>query len=77
MYWNNPKSEFYGIKLDGLGPVRLRLTMVGLMAVDYVFQRSTAGTIFNLLPDDCEFWEHRHLPGPALVRRTNPPTELR
>jgi hypothetical protein len=36
--------------------------------VDYVMQRITAGTIFNLLPDDFEFSEHRHESRPTLVR---------
>jgi hypothetical protein len=56
MYWNNPRSEFYGAKLDRLGPIRLRLAVAALSVVDYVMQRITAGTIFNLLPDDFDFF---------------------
>jgi hypothetical protein len=69
MYWNSPRSEFYGAKLDRLGPIRLRLTVAALSVVDYVMQRITAGTIFNLLPDDFEFSEHRHESRPTLVKR--------
>jgi hypothetical protein len=69
MYWNNPRSEFYGAKLDRLGPIRLRLTVAALSVVDYVMQQMTAGTIFNLLPDDFLFSEHRHGSRPTLVKR--------
>ena len=68
MYWSNPRSEFYGAKLDRLGPVRLRLTVAALSVVDYVMQRITAGTIFNLLPDDFEFSERWHGSRPTLVK---------
>ena len=69
MYWSNPRSEFYGAKLDRLGPIRLRLTVAVLRVVDYVMQRITAGTIFNLLPDDFEFFERWHGSRPTLVER--------
>ena len=69
MYWNNPRSEFYGAKLDRLGPIRLRLAVAALSVVDYLMQRFTAGTIFNLLPDDFDFFEHRRGSGPKLVKR--------
>jgi hypothetical protein len=76
MYWNNPRSEFYGTKLDGPGPIRLRLTLAALSVVDYVMERLTAVTIFNLLPDDFDFFEHRRVAGPTLVNGgTNTPTE--
>ncbi len=38
MYWNNPRSEFYGAKLDRLGPIRLRLTVAVLSVVDCVME---------------------------------------
>ena len=69
MYWNNPRSEFYGAKLDRLGPIRLRLTVAARRVVDYVIEELTAGTIFNLLPDDFEFSEHPHGSRPTLVKR--------
>lgn len=76
MYWNDPRSEFYGTKLDELGPIRGRLTVAALSVVDYVMQRLTAETIFNLLPDDFDFFEHRRVAGPTLVKRgTYTPTE--
>ena len=56
MYWNNPRSEFYGAKLDRLGPIRLRLTVAIFSVIDYIMERLTAGTIFNLLPDDFDFF---------------------
>jgi hypothetical protein len=70
MYWSNPRSEFYGAKLDRLGPISLRLAVAALSVADYVMQRITAGTIFNLLPDDIDLYEHRRLPGPTLVKRS-------
>lgn len=70
MYWNNPKSEFYGAKLDRLGPVRLRLVTIMLTMADHVMQRLTEGSIFNLLPDDIDYCEHRRASGPELVRRS-------
>jgi hypothetical protein len=54
MNCSNPRSEFYGAKLDRLGPIRLRLTVATRRVVDYVMQRITAGTIFNLIPDDLD-----------------------
>jgi hypothetical protein len=56
MYWSNPRSEFYGAKFARLGPIRLRLAVAALSVVDYVMQRITAGTIFNLLPGDFDFF---------------------
>jgi hypothetical protein len=38
--------------------------------IDYIMERLTAGTIFNLLPDDFDFFEHRPGLGPTLVKRT-------
>jgi hypothetical protein len=69
MYWNNPRSEFYGAKLDRLGPIRLRLTMFVFSVIDFIMERLTAGTIFNLLPDDFDFVEHTRGVGPTLVKR--------
>ena len=69
MYWNNLRSEFYGAKLDRLGPIRLRLIMAVFSVIDYIMERLTAGTVFNLLPDDFEFSEHRHESRPTLVER--------
>ena len=54
MCWNNPRSEFYGARLDRLGTIRLRLAVAALSVVDCVMQRITAGTIFNLIPDDLD-----------------------
>ena len=70
MYWNNLKSEFYGAKLDGLGPIRLRLVMVILTMGDYVMQRLTQESIFNLSRVDFDICEHRLPCGPKLVRRS-------
>jgi hypothetical protein len=38
--------------------------------VDYVMERLTAGTIFNLLPDDFDFFEHQRGSGLKLVKCT-------
>ena len=69
MYWNNPRSEFYGAKLDRLGPIRRRFTIAVFSAIDYIMERLTAGTIFNLLPDELDFFEHQSGAGPTLVER--------
>ena len=69
MFWSNPRSEFYGAKLDRLGPVRLRLTMFVFSVIDSIMERLTAGTIFNLLPDDFDLFEHPRGAGPTLVER--------
>jgi hypothetical protein len=55
MNCSNPRSEFYGAKLDRLGPIRLRLTVAARRVVDYVMEELTAGTIFNLFPDVLDF----------------------
>jgi hypothetical protein len=70
MYSNNPRSEFYGAKLDRLGPIRLRLTVAVFSMIDYIMERLTPGTIFNLLPDDFDFFEHPQEARPILVKRT-------
>ena len=70
MYWNNLKSEFYGAKLDGLGPIRLRLVILVLTMVDYLLQRLAQASIFNLLHDDFDLCEDRRPSGPKLVRRS-------
>ena len=71
MYWGNRKSEFYGTKLDSLGPIGLRLATFGLSALDFITERLTAGSIFNLMPEELEY-EYRDDPqlprGPMLVR---------
>jgi hypothetical protein len=64
MYWSNPRSEFYGAKLDRLGPIRLRLTVAVFSVIDYIIERLTAGTIFNLLPDDFDPFDHGRRSGP-------------
>ena len=69
MYWSNPRSEFFGAKLDRLGPIRLRLAVAVFSVIDYIMERLTAGTIFNLLPDDFDFFEHPRGAGPTLVKR--------
>ena len=69
MYWNNPRSEFYGVKLDRLGPIRLRFTMFVLSVTDSIMETLTAGTIFNLLLDDFDLFEHPREAGPTLVER--------
>jgi hypothetical protein len=68
MYWANRKSEFYGTRLDSLGPVRLRLATLGLSVVDFVMQRLTAGSIFNLMPEELEYQDCQLPLGPVLVR---------
>jgi hypothetical protein len=70
MYWNNLKSEFYGAKLNGLGPRRFRLVVAVLTIVDYVMQRLTQGSIFNLSGDDFDLCEHRRPSRPELVKRS-------
>ena len=67
MYWANRKSEFYGTKLDSLGPIRLRLATLGLSAVDFIMERLTAGSIFNLMPEEVEYQDYQLPPRPVLV----------
>jgi len=68
MYWANEKSEFYGTKLNSLGPISLRLAALGLSALDFIMERLTAGSIFNLIPEDLEYQDHQLPPGPVLVK---------
>jgi hypothetical protein len=68
MYWANRKSEFYGTRLDSLGPIRLSLAILGLSAIDFVIQRLTAGSIFNLMPEELEYQDGQLPSGPVLVR---------
>jgi hypothetical protein len=68
MYWANRKSDFYGTRLDSLGPIRLRLTTLGLSALDFILERLTAGSIFNLMPEELEYRDHQLQPGPMLVK---------
>jgi hypothetical protein len=68
MYWGNEKSEFYGTKLNSPGPIGLRLTTLGLSAVDFIMERLTAGSIFNLIPEELEYQDRQLPPGPVLVK---------
>lgn len=68
MYWANRKSDFYGTRLDSLGPIGLRLATFGLSVLDFVAERLTAGSIFNLVPEELEY-QDRQLPrGSMLVK---------
>jgi len=68
MYWANRRSAFYGARLISLGPVGLCLATFGLSALDFITERLTAGSIFNLMPEGLEYQEHQLPPGPVLVR---------
>ena len=68
MYWANRKSAFYGTRLDSLGPVRLRLATLGLSAVDFITERLTAGTVFNLMPEELEYQDYQLPPRESSVR---------
>jgi hypothetical protein len=68
MYWANRKSDFYGTRLDSLGPIRLRLATLGLSALDFIMDRLTAGSIFNLMPEELEFRDYQLPPSPFLVK---------
>ena len=68
MYWANRKSDFYGTRLDSLGPIRLRLATLGLSALDFIMERLTAGSIFNLMPEELEDREYQSLPGPLFAK---------
>jgi hypothetical protein len=68
MYWVNEKSEFYGTKLNSLGPIGLRLATLGLSALDSIMERLTAGSIFNLMPEELEYRDRQLPPGPVLVK---------
>jgi len=68
MYWANRKSEFYGTKLNSLGPIGLRLATLGLSVLDFIMERLTAGSIFNLMPEELEYQDHQLPPGPMLVK---------
>ncbi|HUN86259.1 MAG TPA: hypothetical protein VMU48_17905 [Terracidiphilus sp.] len=70
MYWANRKSEFYGTRLDSLGPIRLRFATFGLSVLDFVTERLTAGSIFNLMPEELEYQDYQPPPGPVLVRKS-------
>jgi hypothetical protein len=37
--------------------------------IDFIMERLTEGSIFNLLPDDFDFFEHPRAAGPTLVER--------
>lgn len=68
MYWADRKSEFYGTKLNSLGPIALRLATAGLSSLDFIMERLTAGSIFNLMPEELEYQDHQLPPGPVLVK---------
>ena len=68
MYWANRKSEFYGTRLTSLGPIGLRLATLGLGALDFIMERLTAGSIFNLMPEEMEYQDYQSPPGPMLVK---------
>jgi hypothetical protein len=68
MYWANRKSEFYGTRLNSLGPIALRLATSGLSSLDFIMERLTAGSIFNLMPEELEYQDHQLPPGPVLVK---------
>lgn len=68
MYWANRKSDFYGTRLDSLGPIRLRLATLGLSALDLIMERLTAGSIFNLMPEELEYRDYQSPPSPFLVK---------
>ena len=68
MYWANEKSEFYGTKLNSLGPIGLRVAMLGLSALDFILERLTAGSIFNLMPEELQYQDSQLPPGPVLVK---------
>jgi len=68
MYWVNRKSVFYGTRLDSLGPIRLRLATLGLSVLDFVMEWLTAGSIFNLMPEELEYQDYQPPLGPVLVR---------
>ena len=68
MYWTNRKSDFYGTKLNSLGPIGLCLATLGLGALDFITERLTAGSIFNLMPEGLEYQDPQLPPGPVLVR---------
>ena len=70
MYWANRKSEFYGTRLDSLGPIRLRFATLGLSVLDFVTERLTAGSIFNLVPEELEYQDYELPHGPVLVRES-------
>ena len=74
MYWVNRKSDFYGTRLDSLGPIGLPLATLGLSALDFIMERLTAGSIFNLIPEELEYHDDPQLPrGPMLVRWSRSP----
>lgn len=68
MYWTNRKSAFYGARLDSLGPIGLRVATLGLSALDFIMERLTAGSSFNLMPEELEYRDHQLPPGPVLVK---------
>ena len=70
MYWANRKSDFYGTRLDSLGPIRLRLATLGLSALDLIMERLTAGSIFNLMPEELEYRDYQSPPSTLLVKST-------
>jgi hypothetical protein len=41
---------------------------LGLSLLDFVMERLTAGSIFNLMPEELEYQDYQLPPGPVLVR---------
>jgi len=68
MYWANRKSEFYGTRLNSLGPIALRLATAGLSSLDFIMERLTASSIFSLISEELEYQDHQLPPGPVLVK---------
>jgi hypothetical protein len=46
----------------------MRLATLGLSVVDFIMERLTAGSIFNLMPEELEYQDYQLPPGPVLVR---------
>lgn len=68
MFWANLKSEFYGTRLNSLGPIALRLATAALSSLDFIMERLTAGSIFNLMPEELEYQHHQLPSGPVLLK---------
>ena len=68
MYWANRKSDFYGTRLDSLGPIRLCMATLGLSVFDFIMERLTAGSIFNMMPEELEYQDYQPPPEPLLVQ---------
>ena len=47
MYWANRKSEFYGTRLNSLGPIALRLATAGLSSLDFIMETTYGRHTFS------------------------------